>query len=54
MINNEDFRIKVVSSISDDYIDEATSERINAKKRVAKRKKTFTAVASIAAMNISP
>ena len=50
MINNEDFRIKVVSSISDDYIDEATSERINAKKRVAKRKKTFTAVASIAAM----
>lgn len=50
MINNEDFRIKVVSSISDDYIDEATSERISAKKRVAKRKKTFTAIASIAAM----
>lgn len=49
MMNNEDFKISVVSSISDDYIDEATAERITAKKRVAKRKRTLTALASVAA-----
>ena len=42
MINNEDFKIEVLSSISDDYIDEVTAERINAKKRVAKKRKTFS------------
>ncbi len=49
MMDNEDLRLRVVSSISDEYIEEITAERINAKKKVAKKKKIFTSIASIAA-----
>lgn len=49
MMDKEDLKINVISSISDEYVEEVTAERILAKKKVAERKRTFTAIASIAA-----
>ena len=41
MMDREDIKLNVVSSISDEYIDEVTLARIEAKRSVAKRKKIF-------------
>ena len=49
MMDREDIKLNVVSSISDEYIDEVTLARIEAKRSVAKRKKIFTSIISAAA-----
>ena len=49
MMDNEDLKLKVVSSISDKYIDEVTLARLEAKRKVARKQRIFTSIISATA-----
>ncbi len=49
MMDKENLRIDIISSIEEKYLDEVTEARIESKRKVAKRRRAFTASLSAAA-----